>query len=176
MKSKQLKGRKVSLKESVESLKKKFSTDKKLKKAEVPVPEKPTAHYKKFPENMADIPSPELGNYLGVYEAEASYIRHLVSSKEEEVALAEVLLDQILNDLMSRAPGERPNEIKNYAKTHPIFLEAKLEKVEIESELSRLKSAFEACNSYARAISREITNRRSDVQYTGRTNMILEDK
>lgn len=165
-----------SLKDSVTELSKKFGTDKKLRRAEVPVPEKPTAHYKKFPENMADIPNKELGNYLGIYEAEASYIRHLVSAKEEEVALSDVLLDQIYNDLASRAPGEKPNEIKAYVKTHPIFLEARMEKIEIEAELSRLKSAFEACSSYSRAISREITNRRSDVQYTGRTNMILEEE
>lgn len=157
--SKKFKSSGCSIKDEIDSVKLRLQAERLAKEEEIPLPACPAkAKVLDFPDDVTEVPQSELGKYLGEYEAHAAWVRYQIACKEIEYDHGTVLMDYIHSKVILKYSGKQ-QEVKAQVATDPLYLDAKMEFIEIESELRILKASLDALERYSRTISREITNR-----------------
>jgi hypothetical protein len=166
-----------TLKEEVDSMQLKIDAEKRLLKAEIPTPKKPSKKIQlEFPDDLTDIPDKQLGQYLGVYESQASWIGYCIARREIDYDQGKLLLDYVYSKLMVESEGKLSQQ-KASIESNTFYVECKLEFLEIEADLKLLRASLDAYERYAKAISREISNRGSMLGSfpTGRTSKTFQE-
>lgn len=152
---------KKNLKEEVadQAEKAKATSDEKLSKANIPRPAKPRKILD-FPEDITDIPSDSLGEYIGVYESHAAWISYCLSRRRIDLDIGESLLEFLYNDLFCKVRGGGATERKAAVLSDPFYFECSMELQEIRNEVKVLENSLESMERFSKAISREITSRK----------------
>lgn len=158
------------IKAELEDLKIKNQAEARLKKAEVPLAKKPNKEkYEAFPDDITDIPDQDLGRFLGVYEAECAWVRYLIARREIDQEYGNMLLGHVYAKLFISSAGGA-TEKKAEVLADDFYLKCQKEIIEVAADLKLLYASLEACERYAKSISREMTMRR-DQNWTNRSTL-----
>lgn len=156
---------KISVKQEVETVKLKEISEAKLEQASIPRPKHPSKeHLKPFPDDITDVPNRELGAYIGMFESEASWVRYCVARREIDLLHAQSLLSFVYDKLYVQSKQSKltATDLKHIIQSDSFYKSCELEVIEIKADLKLLCATLTAYESYAKAISREITNRERD--------------
>lgn len=130
-----------------------------LSKLKIPKPIQPAEEIiEDFPKDITEVPKADLGRYLGVYEAESSWIGFCIAEKEIEQEHAKALLNYVYHRLHNKAPGKATDK-KSKVLADKFYTKCLLETNTLEADVKLLKASLVAYQSYSKAISREISNR-----------------
>jgi len=124
-----------------------------------------------FPNDVSELPRGELGRYLGIYESEVAYIETSIAQREIDKEYAETILTYLYNSLLVSENGS-PTERKAKVLGSKKYTKAVIARNKVIAELKLLKASSLSYQNYARAISREISNR-PEIPYG---NNIYDDK
>lgn len=164
MVSKEFQNINKSIQEEVTELKLKDQAATRLLKAGIPKVKQPKAeNYLEFPEDVSEIPSKDLGKYLGIYESEAGWVSYCIARREIDLAHAKVLLVFVYNTLLSNRV-DKPTERKMKVEADDFYLGCKMEVTDMEADISLLKASRDNLERYAKAVSREMTNRKTTIE------------
>jgi hypothetical protein len=137
----------------------KQSAEGKLKKAEIPVVKKPSKNeFLPFPEDLSEVPGEDLGKYIGVYEAQLTWIGYCIARVEIDLEYARTLLGYVYSKIFSRL-RETATIRKAIVLSDEFYLQCQKEVLEVEVDLKMLRASYEMFEHYSKAVSREITNR-----------------
>jgi len=161
------------IKDEIDRIKIKDKATINIEKAELPRPGRPK-EFLDFPSDITEIPSQDLGKYLAIYQAFASWTRYLISRREVDLKHGKLLLKFVYAKLYSQCTGKNKKiEIDN----DEFYLRAELDIIEIESDIAQFSSILESYKEYSSSISREISNRKSlgESMPQGRVDNTLKD-
>lgn len=150
---------KKSLRKEVKDLSGQLSSGK-----DQPEPAKPRSKVLSFPEMLSDAPIDTLGNYLGNYAAHSVYLEHIRCLKQNEIEIAKILLNKIAATIVERLGDKKKTEIDFVLKGDDFYVECTLELQKMKNDLAVIESTIENLKSYYAAVSREITNRKTQLE------------
>lgn len=158
-------GSQDSIAEEVAALRLKDEAAVRVAKAGIPVPKQPDKSlYQEFPGDITDIPDKDLGRFLGIYEAEAAWTGYCIARREIDQEHAQLLLEFAKNKMScqfrAQFPQESATQLKERVGADSFYLACVMEVKSLEADLKLLNSSKESFERYAKAISREITNRK----------------
>jgi hypothetical protein len=131
-----------------------------LEAVEIPKPKKIVkSEIPDMPEDVSSMTAEDLGKTHGIYEAECAWISFCIAKKEIDLSHAQKLLKFIYEKLLERETAGTITEKKRRVEGAQFFLECQLEVSDVESQIKLLKASLVAYSAYAKALSREITNR-----------------
>ncbi len=114
-----------------------------------------------FPDDISLLGDHELGKYLGLYNAAASWAEQVIAQKEVDLGTADRILDHVYHIKLSRLTGSLADRTRAM-KADTTYFDYQNEREKIKAEIDLLKPRRSALKLYATSISREITIRHDD--------------
>jgi hypothetical protein len=160
------------IKEEIDRQKRRAEALKQLRRLKLPQPKEISEDdIIPFPENVTDVPSEDLGQYLAVYEGAVARIEWCIAEIEIEQDHAQELLDFIYNKKYTEEYKDgTATERKMQVESDEFYLKCKLEVSVYEDQLKLMRKTSAAYQGYARSISREITSRKDTQGWAGRSD------